>query len=107
MSKKATNLVGRKVRIDYPIRWITCKPEYVEQMRTDTAKSEPLFGKTGEIVAHDPSAKDGNTLTVLLDDTKRLVYLFDGAVTVTSEAPNPESEIISLLTQILAALKKT
>ncbi len=112
-SKTQNRVVGRKVLIDWPCRWRDALPQYRAGLKEDAKKSEHYFGSTGEVVAYNPG-DDRGELAVLLeqsDKTKpedwgRLVYLFHGAVTFTSEPPNPNGEVEELLRQILAAVSK-
>ncbi len=111
-SKTQNRVVGRKVVIDWPVRWRDALPDFRDGLKED-AKKEPYFGATGEVVAYDPSEERGE-LAVLLEksdttkaeDVGRLVYLYHGAVTFTSEPPNPNGEVEDLLRQILAAIKE-
>lgn len=103
MKKQNNNLVGRKVLIDWPVRWRGAQPENREHLKTEAAKKEPYFGETGEIVAYNPTREDCKTLSIVLDSTKEIVSVYDGAVTIKSDPPEDES--LSLLRQILAAIK--
>lgn len=112
-SKTQNRVVGRKVLIDWPVRWRDAVPQFRAGLKEEASKGEPYFGATGEVVAYNPG-EDRGELAVLLEksdttkaeDVGRLVYLYHGAVTFTSEAPNPNGEVEELLRQILATIKE-
>lgn len=109
MSKKAVsnNLVGRRVLIDWPVRWQGATPENQATLKAEARQKEHYFGEEGEIVAYNPSDESGKALTVVLDKSKEIVHLYDGAVTVKSVSPAEQDhkQIVSLLEQILEAIK--
>src|SRR6185295_14767416 len=91
--------------IDCPMRWKHTRPEFQAQMKAEAQSKEAYFGETGEIVAYDPTEENGNTLVIVLDGSKQVVQLYQGAVTITSDAVNQNKEVIDLLGQILTAVK--
>lgn len=101
------NLVGRKVLIDWPVRWRSADPKNSEMLKAEAKAKEHYFGETGEIVAYNPGEPSGKELTILLDSSKEIVHLYDGSVTITSVAPREEDhkEVCDLLRQIVAAVK--
>jgi hypothetical protein len=102
------NLVGRKVMIDWPIRWKGADPKHSETLKAEAKAKEHYFGETGEIVAYNPAEESGKELTICLDNTKEIVHLFYGAVTITTVSPREEDhkEVCDLLRQILAAVQQ-
>lgn len=103
MKKQTNNLVGRKVLIDWPVRWQGVVPEHRDRLKEEASKKEHYFGETGEIVAYNPTREDCKTLSIVLDSTKEIVSLYEGAVTIKSGPP--EDEAVSILKDILAAIK--
>jgi hypothetical protein len=103
MKKQNNNLVGRKVLVDWPCRWQGATPANREHLKSEAAAREVYYGQTGEIVAYNPTREDCKNLTVVLDGTKEIVNLYEGAVTITSDPPQDES--IAVLKQILAAIE--
>jgi hypothetical protein len=101
------NLVGRKVMIDWPIRWRGADPKHSETLKAEAKAKENYFGETGEIVAYNPGEESAKTLAICLDSTKEIVHLYDGAVTITSVSPREEDhkEVCDLLRQVIAAVR--
>ncbi len=104
MKKQNNLLVGAKVLIDWPMRWKDCRPEYIESEKENASKSESRFGCTGTIVAYNPGDEQGNNLAILIDGG-RIENFHEGAVTVTTPAPDSNVDISALLKQILEAIK--
>lgn len=104
MKKQSNNLVGRKVLIDWPVRWQGATTENREHLKTQAAKNEHYYGQTGEIVAYNPTRDDAKNLTVVLDGTKEIVNLFEGAVTITSDPP--QDETVAVLKEILEVVRR-
>jgi hypothetical protein len=103
-TKSTSNLVGRTVLIDWPIRWKSAEPAWREKAKAEAAAKEYYFGLTGEIVAYNAGSEDARDLQIKLEDGQ-IIRLYPGAVTITSDAPNPEAEVIALLKEIRDALK--
>jgi len=102
---KATNLIGRPVLIDWPVRWKGADDEAAA--KADAAKSESrnwFFGRTGEIVGTQAEDSQGRDLLVKLDDGQ-IVALYSGAVTVTGDAPDSNKQVVQLLKEIREVLK--
>lgn len=101
------NLVGRKVVIDWPSRWMGAKPEFHEQLKADAKAQDHLFGEEGEIVGFNPDEPSGKVLVIAVKCTNQLVYRDAGAVTIKSVSPREEDhkEVVDLLRQILDAIK--
>jgi hypothetical protein len=101
------NLVGRKVMIDWPVRWRGADAAHVETLKAEARAKEHYWGETGEIVAYNPAEESAKCLAICLDSTKEIVHLFDGAVTITTVSPREEDhkEVCDLLRQILEAVK--
>lgn len=70
MSKKTihTNLIGRKVVLDYPNDWKNCKPEFQEEMKRDSQARRVCFGKSGEIVNVYMDSDGTPKYDILLED---------------------------------------
>jgi hypothetical protein len=102
------NLVGRKVLIDWPVRWRGADPTNSEMLKAEAKAKEQNFGETGEIVAYNPGEPSGKELTICLDSSKEIVHLYDGAVTITSVAPREEDhkEITDLLRRLIGAVER-
>jgi hypothetical protein len=107
-TKKANNtLIGRKCVIDYACRWKNFDPHaaaYAEEQRKEYAKRDD-FGKTGEIVSYEPNDESGKSLVILRDDTGQIQSYYQGEVTITGPAPNPEADLATLLIEIRDILK--
>lgn len=103
------NLVGRKVIIDWPVRWRGAAAQHVETLKAEAKAKEHYFGETGEIIAYNPAEESAKTLAICLDSSKEIVHLFDGAVTITSDAPSTaeHKEMMGVLSEILEAIKST
>jgi len=102
------NLVGRKVLIDWPIRW-SADAGYVgadvqAEFKARASKNEHWFGQTAEIVAYNPNDDEGKVLTLVLDKSGEIVRVMAGAVTITGPAPAGNADIVKLLQAILVAI---
>jgi hypothetical protein len=109
-AKKDNNLIGRKVLIDWPVRWREACPNHRDELKAKAKASESYFGHRGEIVAYDPNEERAKCLKILLEGAGQfetdeeiakarlyagvLINLYEGAVTITSDPINPESELL-------------
>lgn len=100
------NLVGRRVVIDWPVRWRGASPEFQEKLKAEAAQKEHYFGEEGEVTCYDAAERE---LVIILDKSKEIVRVYEGAITVKTVSPAEQDhkEVVSLLTQILEAIKQT
>jgi hypothetical protein len=97
-------IVGRKVLIDWPMRWKSHDEKFRDQMRAEAERNEHRFGETGEVVAYNPDDEQARVLAVLCDKDGRLERFHEGAVTFTSQPKTDRVE--ELLELILAQLEQ-